>query len=662
MGQKPLKTEFQGEYYNGKAWNGTIKEYRGKNLIFEGKLLNGEKNGIGKKYDEHGLLEFEGEYKDGKILKGKEFYYNCKIKFEGEYKEGKRLRGKEFYDNGKLRFEGEYKEGNRLKGKEFHQNGKLRFEVEYLNGEINGKIKEYYDNGVLKIDGEYLNGKLYGKVREFYSNGNLQFDGEYLNGKKYGKIKSFYESGNLEFDGEYLNGEKNGKVKEYDKNGNLNFEGEYSNGKRWNGKGKEYDKRNRLNFEGKYSNGKRNGHIKEYYENERLRFEGEYLNGKKWNGKGYNIHKDIIEFELINGNARNVKEYDSLGRLEFEGEYIDGERCNGKEIIYQKTNGKIYKEKEYLIDRVKVKEFYENGQLKSVSENFFGKTKPKNESEFIKNLLKGIGQLKIKGYYENTHLYYEGEFLNKKGQIKVYYKNGQPSLESQMELLMELMGEKQNYEEEDFLRYLVDLLNIRLNIKGTAKIYFENGQLGFEAELLNGNKFEGKVFNKNGKLIIEIEAELLNEQNDKENIKIFDPKDISHFFIDLLNGKLKGKITEKIYYESGKIRFEGEFLNGEIKTKRYFENGNVQFECMLDRPGNNQQKNFDENDLKRIIETIKKENIANCYEYFILLYFLKLLISGEENDFGVFNEGFLLITQFILELIIQEKSNRKINN
>ena len=737
MGQKPLRTEFQGEYYNGKAWNGTIKEYRGKNLIFEGKLLNGEKNGIGKKYDEHGKLKFEGEYKDGKILKGKEFYDNCKIKFEGEYKEGKRLRGKEFYDNGKLKFEGEYKEGNRLKGKEFnicgnylefeglylnekrngpgkeyyynngelkfvgkylngerngpgkeyykkdnlkyegefldgkrngkgkefHQNGKLRFEVEYLNGEINGKIKEYYDNGVLKIDGEYLNGKLYGKVREFYSNGNLKFDGEYLNGKKYGKIKSFYESGNLEFDGEYLNGEKNGKVKEYDKNGNLNFEGEYSNGKRWNGKGKEYDKRNRLNFEGEYSNGKRNGHIKEYYENERLRFEGEYLNGKKWNGKGYNIHKDIIEFELINGNARNVKEYDSLGRLEFEGEYIDGERCNGKEIIYQKTNGKIYKEKEYLIDRVKEKKFYENGQLKSVSENFFGKIKPKNESEFIKNLLKGIGQSKIKGYYENTHLYYEGEFLNKKGQIKIYYKNGQPSLESQMELLMELMGEKQNYEEEDFLRFSVDSLNIRLNIKGTAKIYLENGQLGFEAELLKGNKFEGKVFNKSGKLKIEIEAELLNEQKDKENIKIFDPKDISHFFIDLLNGKLKGKITEKIYYESGKIRFEGEFLNGEIKTKRYFEDGNIQFEYMLDRPGNNEQKKFDENDLKRIIETLKK-NIENSYEFLILSYFLKLLISGEnkENDFNVFDDCFLLVTQFILELIIQEKSNRKINN
>ena len=242
----------------------------------------------------------------------------------------------------------------------------------------------------------------------------------------------------------------------------------------------------------------------------------------------------------------------------------------------------------------------------------------------------------------------------------MYYKNGQVSLESQLELLSDLPKDKENFEEKDFLRFLVDLFNLRLNIKGNAKIYHENGQLLFEAELLNGNKLEGKVFNKSGKLIIEIEAELLNEQNNKENIKIFEPKDISHFFIDLLNGKLKGKITEKIYYKSGKIGFEGEFLNGEIKTKKYFEDGKICFEYMLDSPGNNEEKKFDENDLKKIIE-VQKNPLHCCYEFLILSYFL-ILISGEnkENDFDVSNDYFFLIT--LLELIIQEKSNRKINN
>ena len=155
MGQNQLKTEFQGEYYNGKPWNGTLKEYRGRNLhlTFEGKLINGQKNGIEKKYGEHHLLEFEGEYKDGKIIKGKEYYHGL-LEFEGEYLDEKRNGpGKEYYYNGELKFVGKYLNGKRNGlGKEYHQNGKLRFEVEYLNGEINGKIKEYYDNGVLKFD------------------------------------------------------------------------------------------------------------------------------------------------------------------------------------------------------------------------------------------------------------------------------------------------------------------------------------------------------------------------------------------------------------------------------------------------------------------------------------------------------------------------------
>ena len=39
---------FDGEYLNGKKWNGKGKEYDDCKLIFEGEYLNGQRNGKGK--------------------------------------------------------------------------------------------------------------------------------------------------------------------------------------------------------------------------------------------------------------------------------------------------------------------------------------------------------------------------------------------------------------------------------------------------------------------------------------------------------------------------------------------------------------------------------------------------------------------------------------
>ena len=39
---------FEGEYLNGKRWNGKGKEFHKNKLIFEGEYLNGKRNGKGK--------------------------------------------------------------------------------------------------------------------------------------------------------------------------------------------------------------------------------------------------------------------------------------------------------------------------------------------------------------------------------------------------------------------------------------------------------------------------------------------------------------------------------------------------------------------------------------------------------------------------------------
>ena len=54
---------YEGEYLNGKRWNGNEKEYDYfGNIIFEREYLNGKKkNGKVKEYYEWDIIEYEGK-------------------------------------------------------------------------------------------------------------------------------------------------------------------------------------------------------------------------------------------------------------------------------------------------------------------------------------------------------------------------------------------------------------------------------------------------------------------------------------------------------------------------------------------------------------------------------------------------------------------------
>jgi len=111
-----------------KNGSGKGKEYDfNGNLIYEGEYLNGVKNGKGKENIQNELF-FEGEYLDGKRWNGiikitKVDRYGNETIYEGELKDGqKHGKGKE-YDYERLKFEGEYLNGSRHgKGKEYFNN------------------------------------------------------------------------------------------------------------------------------------------------------------------------------------------------------------------------------------------------------------------------------------------------------------------------------------------------------------------------------------------------------------------------------------------------------------------------------------------------------------------------------------------------------------
>ena len=100
--------------------NGKTKVYDSYNhkLLFKGYYANGKKNGNGEEYNEKSQIIFEGEYLDGKKWEGVEKEYdedNGKLILEYKYKKGRIDGDAKEYDkyNGDLLFSGKYLDGKR---------------------------------------------------------------------------------------------------------------------------------------------------------------------------------------------------------------------------------------------------------------------------------------------------------------------------------------------------------------------------------------------------------------------------------------------------------------------------------------------------------------------------------------------------------------------
>jgi len=256
-----------------------------------------------------------------------------------------------------------------------------------------------------------------------------------------------------------------------------------------------------------------------------LIFEGEYKNGLRWCGTGYDNNGNIL-FELNNNINGIVKEYYEFCYLSFEGEYLDGKR-NGKGKEYNdfgnlivegeykndlRWNGKGYDSFNNIVYELKdgkclVKEYKYNCELLFESEYLDGKRNGKGKE------------------YRNDKLLFEGEYLNGKrnGKGKEYW-NGK----------LEFEGEYLNGERN-----------------GKRKEYNNEGNLRFESEYLHDYKLKGKFY-VNKKL--EYEGEFLLDK--KWNGKGYDEN--SNIIYELINGS--GRVKE--YYNSGELKFVGEYLNG----------------------------------------------------------------------------------------------------
>ena len=104
-GKRQIVKDTNFQIFEDFAKKNYIKIYKEYNFItgeieYEGEILNGKWNGLGKKYY-RGILDYVGRYSNGKISgKGEEYDEKGILRFEGEYLNGKKWNGKGYDNNG----------------------------------------------------------------------------------------------------------------------------------------------------------------------------------------------------------------------------------------------------------------------------------------------------------------------------------------------------------------------------------------------------------------------------------------------------------------------------------------------------------------------------------------------------------------------------------
>jgi antitoxin component YwqK of YwqJK toxin-antitoxin module len=138
------------------------------------------------KLDDNGnILQTIGIIPNG-IVRG--YYESEKLEYECNYRDGK-IEGivKIYYESGKLMKEWNYKD-NKLNGitKWYSENGKLMRQFNYKDGKREGASKKFYESGGIRSIKTYKNGKFINR-KEYDKEGKLMSEWNHLTEEKENK-------------------------------------------------------------------------------------------------------------------------------------------------------------------------------------------------------------------------------------------------------------------------------------------------------------------------------------------------------------------------------------------------------------------------------------------------------------------------------------------
>lgn len=397
-------------------------------LLSEGTLSSGAKEGQWKFYYRNGNLKSEENYKAGQLDGSCRYYFqNGDLRVELGYKDGQESCYAKYYNiNGDVSAEGRFEDGKREgPWKHYNMQKTLTSYSFYIHGEVNGKSYSYDEVGKLRLVSEYeldnqtkaiyydTSGTIV-KINDFarmdtgftkVSPANpLESVSEesYLlyNGSKEGKSYGNFAPGHPEFEGNYLNNQRDGEWKWYNPDGSSNYIAHYAYEDQ-NGKSVTYDDFGNMYMEANYLNNELDGLKKRYYPDGSVYYTEEYILGSSngWTHYYGSNNKVVLSLFTIDNEVIKyvVNEHDTLA-VDKGNATITAKYPNGK-TAYEMT--------------------YKNGELDGAYKSYYENGELRYEVSFNKDYLNGdrifyypankimIKQAYIMGDKQGTHYRYD---------------------------------------------------------------------------------------------------------------------------------------------------------------------------------------------------------------------------------------------------------------
>lgn len=193
----------------------------------------GKKQGVWKKYDDKGVLLYEGTFaNDVPVGEFKYYYSNGKLKSTTCFIQGVHKVHTVMYDEqGKKASEGNFIDQQKDSVWNYYaSSGKIIKTEGYKNGKKDGEWKTFStQTGILLEECTYADDKLNGTMRTYFADGKISTRLDYIDGKMNGLAETYYPGEQIFIRGMYHNGLKIKTWETFDADGKIRKTQEYAN-------------------------------------------------------------------------------------------------------------------------------------------------------------------------------------------------------------------------------------------------------------------------------------------------------------------------------------------------------------------------------------------------------------------------------------------------